>query len=280
MKVVLRLLAYLVAAMLAVAIVVAVMSSVLNQTVLNSSYLENKAVQTNSYSQLSTAIINEIIQHGNITDPDARAKLQQIITPALLQQKISSALNQLQAYYKGHGQIPTIDLTSFVAQVQAAGLPVPSNSAIDKPITFGNNGKAQNISNKFEMVRTDSLIAVVVLVLVLIGLSWERHRYAVLPDIAIISGLLLGIFAVAFGVAPHVISKYAKFNTGSNAFTTVAQNFAYSIAHDLATIIGIVAAVLFVGGIISRILLAKMKPKKPAAQTFKPMAKKSVSAAR
>src|SRR5579872_7385185 len=150
MKFLLRWLTHLIAGMLVAAVCVAVLTMVIDHTLFSSHYIEQQAVQTNTYPRLSVALTNELLSYGNFSSPQAKAILQENLTPAILQQKISSALDQLEAFYKGNGPVPTIDLTDLAANIRAAGLPLPANSTIDKPISFGSNAKAKGISKGFE----------------------------------------------------------------------------------------------------------------------------------
>ncbi len=276
----LRGLTYIVASALAVAVFVGVLTTVFDHTVFSSYYLEQKAIQINAYPKLSAGLSSELLQHGNITSPQDEAVLQKIISPTVLQQKITSALNQLEAYYKGNGQIPTIDLTSLVAQARAAGVQIPPNSTLDQPITFGGNQKAQGVGAQFEKTKRDSIIAAVVLLMILIALSWRRHRYAVLPDISIVCGILLGFVAIAFAIAPHIINHYVKFNFSSSAFSSIAHDITFAIIHNLSWIIGIIAVALLVGGVVGRVVVAKLNPKQSKSTAIKPLTKKPAAATR
>jgi hypothetical protein len=263
MKFLLRWLTHLVAGVLVAAVCVAVMTMVIDHTLFSSHYIEQQAVQTNTYPHLSVALTNELLQYGNFSSPQAKMILQENLTPTVLQTKISSALNQLEAYYKGNGQVPTIDLTDIAANIRAAGLPLPANSTIDKPITFGSNTQAKGISKKFEDVKFVSLLVTVILVVTLLVLSWEQHRWSTLPDVAMVCGLLLGLIATSLALVPHIINPYIRLNFASNAFTDIAHDLIFSISRNLAQQIGIIAGVLFIVGLITRIILAKVKPAQP-----------------
>lgn len=252
----------LLASLLVVVLTGAVFTMVLNQTVLNSKYLKQHLASTDSYSRLSVALSNEITK---VTDqPEVPAdliqveKLKTIFTPTLLQTKIDTSLDQLESFYRGNGQVPSLDLTDVVAQAEAAGIPIPADSEVRKPITFGSNQQAQDVSKTFDQVRTGTLIASLVLVAALLFVSWERHKWAALPDVLIIVGVLLGLAAIAFAVVSNMAGHYAQPVTNSNAFEPIGRDLAANIARDLAKRIGIFAGAFAVVGIVTRVLVARM----------------------
>lgn len=272
----------IVAGFLVSALCLAVVFTVFDHTVFNSHYLENRAAKINAYTRLSTALSTELSKDANVSsDPQLDASLQKILTPAILQQKINSALDQLQAYYKGSGPVPTIDLTSQVAQAQAAGLPIPQDNPLNKPITISSNTQVKGVSKKFAGVRLMSLLAVVGALLLLLFLSWERHRYAVLPDVAIVCGLMLGLVGAAFWMLPSLVNRFAKIDFSSNAFAGIAHDLASNIAQNLGETFLIIAAVLFGVGLITRIgLAAKLIPKTGSTSKSQPVQRLQKLAAR
>ena len=239
----------------------AIITVVLSQTVLSSHYIEGKLTATNSYVRLSDALDTEITKGIASAPPDMTAKLQTIITPAILQTKINSALDQFQTYYRGDGQSPTIDLTDLAAQAQAAGVPVQADSSLSKPIQLGGNGKARNASKTFDDVRLGTIVASLVLIAALLAVSWKRHRYVALPNVLISVGVLIGLLALIFALTPGLATHYIKFDTASNAFTSIGKDLATSIAHDLAWRFGMIAGVCLFVGIATRIWVAKLASK-------------------
>jgi hypothetical protein len=239
----------------------AIITVVINQTVLSSHYVEGKLASTNSYVRLSDALNTEIAKKAS-ADPESAgitAKLQGIITPTVLQTKINGALDQLQAYYRGNGTLPTIDLTDLAPQVQAAGIPLPADSPLSKPIQLGGNEKVRGASKTFDHVRLTTIVTSLVLIVALLAVSWERHRYAALPDVAITVGGLIGLLALIFGLMPGLVAHYVKFDSSSNAFASIGNDLAVSIAHDLATRLGIIAGVCLAVGIATRIWAGRLR---------------------
>jgi hypothetical protein len=275
MRILFSWLSKLLAGILVATLFSAVFAIVLNQTVLSSHYLEGQLAANNSYNKLSDAITAEFVKNANPSTPQMAATVRSIVTPAVLQVKISSALDQLEAYYKGNGAAPTIDVSDLIAQAQAAGVPVPKDNSLNKPIVLAGNTQAKGISKKFENVKLGTILASLVLIVALLALSWERHKFAVLPDIAIALGILLGIFALAFRLAPGVADKHIKFDFSSNAFASTGHDLATSIAHDLGKRFGIIAIALLVVGIVSRVLVARMKPKAPLPARPRPTAQRA-----
>lgn len=257
-----RLLSKFLASLLVSVLCGAIITTMLNQTVLNNHYLEHQLTATNSYSRLSTAISTQLTQDAGDTDPTVATKVQTIITPAVLQTKINGALDQLSAYYKGNGPVPTIDVSDLVAQANAAGLPINAQKAgLDKPITIGANKQVKGISKTFHTVWLSALGLSVLLVLALLAVSWERHRYAVLPDILITVGLLMGIIAAFFNFVPGMVVKHIKVDFSSNAFASLARDLATAISHDLGKRFAIIAGIALIAGIAWRVWIAKQKPK-------------------
>ena len=257
----------LLAALLVVTLFGTIFAIVLNQTVLSSHYLEGQLTADNSYSKLSDAIVAEFVKNANppSTAPQVATEVKAVVTPAVLQQKINPALDQLEAYYKGNGAPPTIDLSDLIAQAQAAGLSVPKDANLDKPIVLSGNSQVKGASKQFEHVKLASILLSLLLIVALLAVSWERHKFATLPDVAIVLGVLVGFIATIFSVAPGIVDKHAKFNFSSNAFASTAHDLAIHIAHNLGERFAIIAAVLFIIGVATRILVARMKPKMPTA---------------
>jgi len=262
----------LVAGFLVAALCLAITTTVFDHTLFNSHYLEQKAAQNNAYARLSTALSAEVAKNGGQDNPQVAAQLQQILTPAVLQTKINGALDQIQAYYKGNGPSPVIDLTDLSTKAQAAGLTIPADSPLNKPITLSSNTQAKGISKRFERVKQESIIAVLVALVVLMLPSWKRYRYAILPDIAIECGLLIGIDAVVLYSLPSVVNRYAKINFNSNTFGSLTHDMITVIAHDLGKTFGIIAMVLLGGGLTIRTILARTKSK---ATTTTPLARQT-----
>jgi hypothetical protein len=252
----------------------------LSQTLMSSHYLEGQLNKTNSYNRLSTALSTEVAkQAGLASNPQVNTLIQGILTPAVLKQKINSALDQLQAYYRGNGATPVIDLSDLASQAQAAGVPLGQNNPLSQPITLGSNSAkasatAKGVSKTFDHVRLTTIITSLVLVVALLAVSWERHRYGALPDVLICVGVLIGLVALIFDLGPSLADHYIKLSSTSNAFAALGHDLAESIARDLARRFGIIAAACLVAGIVTRILAGRLQGK-AATTPVKPVSSKS-----
>lgn len=262
----------LLASMLVAVLVGATVTVVLGQTVLNSHYLENRLAATNSYNRLSDGLAQQISQQAGLSsNPQVTAQLSTIVSPTVLQQKINTALDQLHAYYYDNGQQPTVDLTGLADQAQAAGIPLPPGSGITKPIVLSSGKQTQNAGKKIDGVRLGTLVAAALLTVALLVLSWRRHKWAALPNVLITVGVLVGLLALAFGVASGLIDHYITFGgTGVSVFASVGRDLATSISSDIAHRLGIAAVIFAVVGIGTRIWVAVARPKVPPV---KPMTK-------
>jgi len=266
----LSLLSKLIAAILVSAITGAIFAVVFNNTVLNSHYLEGQLQTTNSYDALSVALTNDLSkQMGASGNPQVTAELQKILTPAVLKQNINTALNEFQEYAQGKGPAPVINLSSLASQLQTAGIPLTQNNELSQPITLGSSNPSttstsQGLSRTFDHVRLGSIILSILLTIVLLVVSWERHRWAALPDVVISVGVIVCLLALIFALTPDLASHFIHFNSGSNAFAVIGDKVATSISNDLAKRFAIIGGVCLAAGIIGRILVGRFR-KKPNA---------------
>jgi hypothetical protein len=253
----------LIAALLVSVITIAVLTQIFDATLLNSKFLTNTANKSGVYSLLSEDISNQLVKNfdsqssnNNITSEQASKIIHSVLTSSLLQEKINGALSQIQAYYKGNGPTPTISLKDVISKLQLAGLPISNdNSTLNKPIVINGNEKVKQQVNNFEKVKLFSSILAIFLLVILLLLSWEEHRWKVLPDLSIIVGILLGIISLIFIFGVRVADKYAKINFSSNDFENTANVYAKSLTHNIGEMIGTVSVILLVVGIATRVLL-------------------------
>lgn len=244
-----------------------IITTVMAQTLLNAHYIEGRLTAVNGYNRLSTALIQEVGQEaGVVNNPEVNAKLQTILTPAALKQKINTALNQLQEYYQGKAPAPTIDLNDLAAQAQAAGIPAQQTTTLTQPIKLAGSSqttqtKQVNVAKTFDHVRLTTILTAVLLVVALLAISWERHRYGALPDVLMSVGVLMGLVALIFYLGTSLADHYIKFSTTSNAFASLGHDLAENIARDLGRRFAIIAVACFAVGLITRILAARMRRK-------------------
>lgn len=250
------------AAVLVSVITIAVLAQVFNSTLLSSKYLTQTAAKSGIYNSLAVNITNQLVkqvnQHSSNVPLTAAqiAEIKNVITPSLIQTKVTGALSAIQAYYKSNGPTPTISLSDVSTQLQTAGLPVAgNNNVLTKPININGNQQIREQVKNFEEVKLLSSIAALVIIGLLLFLSWEEHRWKILPDIAIVNGVIFGILSLIFIFSVHFADKYGKLNTNSNAFADTANDYAKALTHGLGEIIGIISIILLVIGIAGRILL-------------------------
>jgi hypothetical protein len=237
-----------------------IIALVIDHTLLNAKYLESEAKKANTYQRVSSALPADLTKDSSGDRAQAEAAVSQLVTPQLVQAKLTQSLNEVQAYYTGNGPAPTIDLRDVVAEARAAGLDIPADSGLNKPIVLTDKqGKAKALANQFKNSRLVTELGVIVLIALLLFLSWERHRYLVLPDILISSGVIIAIVSGAFLFLPNIIEKYAHIDTVSNTYVQIGRDLANRLAHDEGWIFAAVAVVLLVIGIAGRLGLGMMK---------------------
>ena len=261
----LSLVSKVVSILLVLVVTVTALALLISQTLLNSQYIEGQLSHTNSYSRLSDALVNEIASTASQpTDPTVVAKLKTVLTPVIIQQKLSLTLEQLQAYYQGSGKVPVINVSDLAAQAQAAGIPLGSDSGLDKPITLTMTS-VPKIGQKFSEAKRLGLAAAILLVAILLLVCWRRKRWVAIADVLMSIGVLLGIFAAVFGFGPGIAERFIRFNVASNAFATIGHDLALSITHDLGVRLGFVAASYFIVGLVLRFIWHRHhKPQRPS----------------
>ncbi|MEJ0072907.1 MAG: hypothetical protein WDN27_02350 [Candidatus Saccharibacteria bacterium] len=233
---------------------------IVSHTLLNAHYIEGQLQADQAYSKLSVAISAELAKDAGTTDPQVTAALQNIVTPTVLQQKINSTLDQLQAFYLGNGPAPQIDVSDLVAQAQAAGVPVPANSNLSKPITLGPPNQNKGLGRSVDGVRLKSLLISGLLLVALLAVCWKRRRYTAPASVLIAISVLYGLLAAAFLTLPSVIDSHIRFDFSANAFAGVGHDLALAIAKNLGRDYAIVAIACLVVGIVSRMLIKRLQP--------------------
>jgi hypothetical protein len=253
-----------------------VFSTVVNQTVLNSHYIEGKLTQTNSYERLSTALSEQVSQKvaAGSENPLVARELKSILSPETLRTKINSTLDQLQAYYEGKGPLPTIDLTDLGAQAQAAGIPLPSDSNISKPITLDGIPRTKGQGHNLKNSQYTLLITTLVLAAALALVCRQRHKWVAFPGVLLASGILIGLLAVLAAAASGAITQAIPFNAENAALATIGRDLASSIMTDVARHLGFMAALCELLSVMARILIKRLgapAAAKPATKQTPPM---------
>jgi hypothetical protein len=235
----------------------------MGQTLLSAHYIEGRFESINGYTRLSSALSDEVSKQADIaSNPQITAQVQAILKPAVLQQKINGALDQLQLYYQGKGPVPVINLSDLASQAQAAGVPLGQDSSLLKPIPLAsanNSTQAQKVGQTFDHVRLTTILTSLILIVALLVVSWERHRYAAVPDVLMNVGILMGLVALIFYLAPSLASHYIKFSTTSNAFESLGKDLVIAIIRDLARRFAIIAGSAFIVGLVARILVGRLQ---------------------
>ncbi len=246
--------------LLLLALVSLTVNTVLSQTVLNSKYLDVQLKKADAYHKLSVAITDELVHNTTSMDPELSAKVQSIVTPEVLEQRIPGALQQLEDYAKNGGTPPQIDISDLVAQARAAGVDIPADSGLDKPITLGQVGsyQVQPPSKTAKLVNTLMVVAAVVLTVALVLVCWLRRDFRALAIVATMYGSLLVLLAALLWFAPDVFASRIHL-AAANAFVAVTQDIATAIAKDIARRFATIGAISLALGIPTWILLAVIR---------------------
>ena len=265
MKTVPRWITKVISSLLLLVLVGLTVNTVLNQTVLSSTYLDGQLKKADAYHKLSAAITDELVHNTASIDPELSAKVQSIVTPEALEQRIPGALEQLEDYMKNGGNAPQIDISDLVAQARAAGVDIPPDSSLDKPIMLGQVGgyQIQPPSQTAKLVNTLITVAAVVLGAALLLVCCLRRDFRPLARVATWYGVVLGITALVIWFSPDVLASRIQF-AATNIFASVSQEITTTIAKDIAKRFGTIAAIALAIGLPAWILLAKLqKPAKP-----------------
>lgn len=251
--------------LLLLALVGLTVNVVLNRTVLSSGYLDVQLKKADAYHKLSVAITDELVHNTTSMDPELSAKVQSIITPEVLEQRIPGALEQLEDYLKNGGNAPQIDVSDLVAQAQAAGVQIPAETDLTKPITLGQAGsyKIQPPSETMKLMNTLTMVAAVVLGAALVVVSWLRRDFRPLAAVATLYGIIFVIVALLLWFAPDVLASRIHF-AAANVFAAVGQEVATVIAKDIAKQFGTIGAISLAIGVPAWIILAKLQKQRIA----------------
>jgi hypothetical protein len=238
---------------------------------MNNHYLEGKLTSVNAYSRLSAGLTDEVAKQPELSaNPQAAAAISGVITPAAVQKIINSGIDQLSLYYQGKGPAPSIDLSGLGSQLQTAGMPVPVDSPLTKPVHLtpdsGTGKTAAYPGRSFASTQKIAIISALALTLALLVVSWVRHVWTPLPGVLITTGVLTGLIAAACAASSSLLAHYVRFDDASNAFAAVSRDLATAIVHDLTWRFGIIAGVLLVVGIVSRVLVRRLQSKMVPSQ--------------
>jgi len=268
----------LIASLLVAVLSATIIMLVLNQTVLNSHYLEGQLAATNSYSRLSTGLSEQVAKDTGSVDPAVTAGISKILTPDVIKARLNSFLDQLQAYYQGKGALPVLDFSDLAAEARAAGIPLGNDTTLTQPIKFGDTDSTdRQVNHSYHNSPALGVVASIVLALLLALLCWKRRKYQPLANVLISIGVLIGLFALFLWSSPGLFDHYVKFNTASNAITGVTHDVLSAIAHDLGKRFGIIAISSLVLGIGLRVLIRRLTTVKLKAPPSVPSSRSNLS---
>ncbi len=236
---------------------------VLSQTVLSSGYLDARLKKVHAYDQLSTAITDEITKKSG-ADPATIAKVQDIVTPEVLEQRIPGVLKQFEDYTKNGGAAPQIDVSDLVEQARAAGIEIPADSNLDQPISLADGVgsiKLDQTSKQAGQLNTLAIVAAGVLGAALLLVCWLRRDFTIFPVLAIVYGAIFIVGAFFLWVVPSALSSHFHIGDG-NVFASVGQTVATDIAKDIGKRFGVIGGIALAAGVAGRIILARLR--KPA----------------
>jgi hypothetical protein len=232
-------------------------SFILGQTLLSSEYMQQQLKDAKAYSRLSEALSKQVADSVAADNPQIEATIQQVITPDTLQQRVDPALSQLEEYYKGNAPPPQIEVNDLLAQIQAAGVPIETNSDLATPIQLAPESKTKPVTAKFGAIGIIAVILALVLIAALAFLSWKAKRYTILANVAISIGIATGLIAIFLLFAPGVFDHFVQFDANSNIYAGILHDLARSIAQDIGRRYALFAAVFLVLGIAARIVISR-----------------------
>lgn len=242
---------------------------VASQTILKSHYIEDQLQKNNAYGKLASSISDQIVKNADATLSKSQLsdQVKAIVTPEVVQQKLTTTLDQLQAYYTGSGPAPTLDVSDLVAKAQAAGVPAPADSNLTKPITIAGTAKAKDVKAKVGQVKSLTIVLIAVLVIGLTAIAIVRHTYVPLANVLVSLGGMLTLSGAGLMFAPSLADKLIKFDYSSNAFAGIAHDLIKSIGQDIGKRLLIIGATVLAVGILTRIVLSRVtKPRQPLTE--------------
>jgi hypothetical protein len=239
-----------------------------NQTLLSTHYIETKLDTQNAYSRLSDALSTQIAQNSQdgadqaMSQDAIASQLKTILTPEVLQQKIETTLKQLQAYYRGAGPVPTLDISDLVKQAQQAGLPAPKDEKFQHPVQLTAITKAKKVSDTAKIASIGTLVAIVVLLLGILAIAIKRKNYKPFANIVFSLGIMLSLTGTALLLAPRVVDKLAHLNYAKDSFGSLAHDLAIATGHDFGLRLLIPGVTILLIGILAKVALRGTGTKK------------------
>lgn len=249
------------ASTLTILLFVAVVLFALSQTVLDAQYIKTELQHQNAYNRLSVAISNDIAKNADATTTTTQTQLMQqlqtVVTPQILQARLTKTIDEIQAYYEGRGPVPTLDVSDLVNQAQQAGLPVPDDPKLQQPIKLTAATNIKRLVNPALAVGAAMLAFILFLIIGLLVAAHKRHNYKTLTAVLTSLGIMLSVTGGALLVVPHIFNKLYTFNPTTNPFGALAHDVALGILHDFALRLAVPGLAILAIGILLRVLIAK-----------------------
>jgi|GEM_PF-1346137 len=271
MHAMLSLLSKFFASLLVPILFIGIVGFTLRQTVFSSHYLEGQLQKTNAYSKLATGINQNIAKNSAdhvLSEQQISSQLSTIITPAVVQQKLNTTLDQIQTYYQGKGPVPTIDVSDLVAKAQAAGLPAPQDNNLTKPIELTPLKKAQEVNNKLKLAKLLVAVGTLLLIVGMVAIAFVRRNFKPLANVLISLGVLVSLLGGGLLLVPSILNKAAKLNFQTDSFATVGHDLATNMAQSLGARFLAEGIALLLVGIVARVVMGKLH--RPTRQASAP----------
>ena len=253
------------ASLLTTLLFITVVGATANQTLLNTGYIEHKLESQQAYDRLSSALSTEISQKSQdarLPQAEVTTQLKSVLTPDVLRTKIDTTLKQLQAYYRGDGPVPTLDISDLVQQAQQSGLQIDEDK-FSNPIKLTGATKAKKISDIAKLVSIGTLVAVAVLLAGVLTIAIKRRDYRPLANIVFSLGLMLSVTGAGMLFIPNIFNRLYKFDPSSNPFGALAHDVAIATVHDFGLRLLIPGVTLLLLGILAKWALRGKHPKHP-----------------
>jgi hypothetical protein len=253
----------LMSSLLTTLLFVTIVGATANQTILNRDYVEQKLESQQAYDRLSTALSQKISEDSNdpsIPQDAVASQLKTVLTADVLRDKIDTTIKQLEAYYKGDGPVPTLDISDLVQKAQAEGLPIDAEK-FDKPVKLTALETTKPISDSAQIISIGVIVLAALLLLGVLAIAIRRRDYRPLANIVFSLGLMLTITGAALLLVPNVFSRMYKFDASTNPFGSLFHDLAVIAIHDFGLrllIPGIVALLL---GILAKLLIRSHRRK-------------------
>lgn len=263
----------LMATLLTTLLFVVIVALAASQTFLNGAYMKGQLQAHHAYSRLSTALSNDIATRaGSAGDTQLTSQLQQILKPAVLQQRLDSTIDQIQAYYQHNGPVPTLNVSDLLDQAQTAGLPVPNDQKLQQPIKLTALDKTKQLANVLKFTGIGLVGVIVLLILGMWAIAHKRRNYKPFAAVLVSLGIMLSVTGGALLLVPKVFNKLVGFNPASNPYGPLARDLALAIVHDFALHLLVPGLAILIAGILLRILIAKVHKRRAAPVAAEPAA--------